>query len=123
MLAIPFLNHCGIERIEVSPQRAVYAVDAIDPLTNSRDAAHGGLLMTLLDVTLGQAVLGATEGATSFATIQMNIDFIKPGQGHIRAVGRVLRTGQSLAFAEGEIRDADGDLVAKASGIFKVLRV
>lgn len=121
MLTIPFLDHCEIERVEVTSQHAVFAVNAVAPLTNSRDAAHGGLLMTILDVALGQAVLGATEGATSFATIQMNTDFIKPGHGHLRAEARVLRTGRRLAFAEGEVRDAEGDLIAKASGVFKTI--
>jgi uncharacterized protein (TIGR00369 family) len=119
MLTIPFLDHCRIEWVEVTPQHAVYVVNAVAPLTNSRDAAHGGLLMTLLDVTLGQAVLGATEGATSFATIQMNTNFIKPGHGQLRAEARVLRAGRNLAFVEGEVRDSEGGLVATASGIFK----
>lgn len=119
MLTIPFLDHCKIWRVRVSPESAVYAVEAINPLTNSRGTAHGGLLMTLLDITLGQAVLAATVDATSFITIQMNVDFIKPGQGYLEAEGRVLRTGRSISFVEGEVRDKQGNLVAKASAVFK----
>jgi acyl-coenzyme A thioesterase PaaI-like protein len=35
---------------------------------------------------------------------------------------RCLRAGRSLAFCEGEIRDAAGELVAKAVGTFKLRR-
>src|SRR5690606_40695681 len=93
MLSIPFANHCRIERVEVTSQRAVYAVDVVAPLTNSRDTAHGGLLMTLFDIALGQAVLAAAADATSFATVQMNVEFIKPGSGRIRAECRTTHAG------------------------------
>ena len=119
MPAIPFLDYCRIERIETPGEKPRFEVDAVAPLTNSRDAAHGGLLMTLLDVTMGQAVLAETEGATSFATMEMNVSFLRPGHGRIAATATVLRTGRSVAFAESEVRDQAGVLVAKASGLFK----
>ena len=38
------------------------------------------------------------------------------------AEARCLRAGRSLAFSEGEVRDAEGSLVAKALGTFKLRR-
>ena len=35
---------------------------------------------------------------------------------------RCLRRGASIAFCEGEVRGADGQLVAKASATFKVIK-
>ena len=34
----------------------------------------------------------------------------------LRGVGRVIRWGRTIAFTEGEIYDADGRLLAKATG-------
>ncbi len=35
------------------------------------------------------------------------------------AEGRIVRAGRSLAFCEADVRTVDGELVAKASGLFK----
>ncbi len=42
------------------------------------------------------------------------------GREPLRAVGRVLRAGQSLAVAEMEVRSLSGRLVATGSGTFAV---
>ncbi|RXZ45435.1 PaaI family thioesterase [Crenobacter cavernae] len=41
-------------------------------------------------------------------------------EGISREPGRVLRGGRSLVFCEGEVRDENGERVAKAMGIFKL---
>lgn len=74
------LEYCGIDHVGVSAERASYGVNAVRFLTNLRDAAHGRMLMTLLDVTLGQAVLAAVTDAKSFATVQVDTDLIGPGR-------------------------------------------
>jgi uncharacterized protein (TIGR00369 family) len=119
MTDIPFMKHCRIERAEAPAGRARFIVEAASPLTNTRGHAHGGLLMTMLDLALGHAALAAVEGATSFATIGLQTSFLQPGAGRITAEGRVLRAGRSIVFCEGDVRDADGSLLAHATGTFK----
>jgi uncharacterized protein (TIGR00369 family) len=119
MTPIPFMTHCRIVELEAPDATARLAVDAVDPLTNRRGEAHGGLLMTMLDIALGKACQKVSEGATSFVTIDLNVAFLAPGSGRIVAEGRVLRAGRSIVFCEGEARDAGGVLLAKASGVFK----
>ena len=55
-------------------------------------------------------------------TIDMTVHFMRPGAGVLLAEGRQLMLTRSLAFCEAEIRDPDGQLVAKATGTFKRLR-
>lgn len=119
MIEIPFMKHCRIERIGAPEKMARFSVEALPPLTNTRGYAHGGLLMTLLDLALGHAAQSAVEGATSFATIDMQTAFLQPGAGRITAEGRVLRAGRSIAFCEGEVRDESGSMLARGSGVFK----
>ncbi len=119
MTPIPFMSHCRIEELEAPEATARLAVDAVDPLTNRRGEAHGGLLMTMLDIALGKACQKVSEGATSFVTIDLNVAFLAPGAGRIVAEGRVLRAGRSIVFCEGEARDGTGVLLARASGVFR----
>lgn len=119
MIEIPFMKHCRIERAAAPDGAVRFVVNAEPPLTNTRGFAHGGLLMTMLDLTLGHAALAAVEGAVSFATIDMQTAFLQPGAGQLTAEGRVLRAGRSLVFCEGDVRDANGGMLARASGVFK----
>ncbi|MFN8924766.1 MAG: PaaI family thioesterase, partial [Rhodospirillales bacterium] len=67
----------------------------------------------------GKACQKVSEGATSFVTIDLNVAFLASGSGRIVAEGRVLRAGRSIVFCEGEARDAEGVLLARASGVFR----
>ena len=50
-------------------------------------------------------------------TAEMKTSFFRPAMpGVLKGVGRVVRWGRTLAFTEGELYDADGRLVAKATG-------
>ena len=116
---IPFMDHCGITVVEALPGRARVQADVVPHLGNSRGSAHGGLLMTMLDLAMGFATREAAEGASSFVTIDLQVGFIGPGHGCLVAEGRVVRPGRNIVFCEGEVRDAEGALVAKATGVFK----
>jgi uncharacterized protein (TIGR00369 family) len=121
LIEIPFMKHCRIERVEAPEGAARFLVEAMSPLTNTRGYAHGGLLMTMLDLALGHAAQAAVAGATSFATIDMQTAFLRPGAGRITAEGRVLRAGREIVFCEGEVRDAEGAMLARGSGVFKAI--
>jgi uncharacterized protein (TIGR00369 family) len=50
-------------------------------------------------------------------TVEMKTSFFRPaGFGPIRGIGRVARWGRTIAFTEGELYDAEGRLLAKATG-------
>jgi acyl-coenzyme A thioesterase PaaI-like protein len=54
-------------------------------------------------------------------TIDMSTSFIGGGQGErLIAESRVLKDGRSMTFVEGEAKNADGTLVAKAIGTVRV---
>ena len=84
---------------------------------NNLGIAHGGLICTLLDVAMGTAAR-CTVGLPVM-TLDMQASFLSPGRGELTAEGRVVRAGRSIVFCEAEVRSAEGELVAKASGLFK----
>ncbi|MDQ8033999.1 phenylacetic acid degradation protein [Bordetella genomosp. 1] len=118
---IPFMQLLGLVPESagegVARCRLPWRVD----LTNSRGDVHGGTLMSVLDFTLSAAARGH-DTDIGMATIDMTTSFLSPGRGDLIIEARCLRRGLSIAFCEGEIRGADGELVCKASATFKVVR-
>ena len=114
---IPFAAHCGIEPIAFKDGRTTLRVCVAPEHGNNLGIAHGGLICTLLDIAMGTAAR-CTVGLPVM-TLDMQASFLSPGRGELTAEGRVLRAGRSIVFCEAEVRTADGDLVAKASGLFK----
>lgn len=118
----PFLRHCGIDRTIGEGGIARNHVDLTPELCNSANAAHGGLLMTMLDSALSGAARSVIPDDHGVMTLDMQVAFLSPGRGRLTGEGRVLRSGKTLIFCEGEIRNEAGALVAKASGLFSPRR-
>lgn len=117
---IPFAEHLGIHLVEITESRAVIQLRRKPELLNSWGGAHGGVIMTMLDVVMSMAVRGHYCENTAVVTIDMSVGFMNAGRSEVvRAEGRVLHGGQSTAFCEGEVHDDAGVLVAKAIGTFK----
>jgi uncharacterized protein (TIGR00369 family) len=85
-------------------------------MCNSWGTAHGGVIMTMLDVSLCMAARTLHPDSAGVMTIDMSTSFIDAGKSPLKAEARVLRNGRSLIFVEGEVRNVDGTLVAKAIG-------
>ncbi len=116
---IPFLQHCGVVTEEAPAGVSRLSVVVASPISNTRGHAHGGLLMTMLDVALGRAARDSVEGATGFITIDLQTAFLAPGEGRLVTEGRATGGGRNIVFCEGEVRNEAGRIVAKATGVFK----
>ena len=117
---IPFLDLLGARPGHREKGRAVVSLEMRDELTNSWHFAHGGVVMTLLDVAMGSAVRSTVTVGFGVVTANLNVSFLHSGTGSLTAEGRVLRGGKTLVFCEGEVRDAAGHLVAKGVGTFRL---
>ncbi|WP_348762630.1 PaaI family thioesterase [uncultured Salinisphaera sp.] len=88
---------------------------------NQAGVAQGGLLVTLADRVMGHA-LRHTLGGEPVATIQLDTQFLAPGQVGETVEGRacITRLTQRLAFIDGTITCGERTLV-QARGIWKRL--
>ncbi len=119
---IPFVDHLGftLEKFEGGQSELHYA-----PRTehlNSFDVTHGGAVMTLLDVVMATAARSVAQ-ELGVVTIEMKTSFmrpakVEPGQKLI-ARGELQHRTRSMAFTEGRVYDADGQLCAVSTGTFK----
>jgi uncharacterized protein (TIGR00369 family) len=121
-LQVPFLDLLGAHAEHREHGRAVVSLELRKDLTNSWSSAHGGVITSLLDVAMGAAAMTIDDHATGVVTVNLSVTFVRSGAGVLVAEGRLLKGGRSLAFCEGEVRDRDGEIVAKGVGTFKVKR-
>jgi len=73
-------------------------------------------------VAMGSAVRSTVPPGLGVVTVNLGVTFLHSAKGSLTAEGRVLRGGRTLVFCEGEARDADGHLVAKGVGTFRLKR-
>lgn len=119
-LHIPLMNLMGLIPEAIEDGAARCHLPWREALTNSRGHVHGGTLMSVLDFTMSAAARG-TRNNVGMATIDMNTSFLAPALGDLIVSARCLRLGKSIAFCEGEIHNASGELVAKSSATFKLV--
>jgi uncharacterized protein (TIGR00369 family) len=121
---IPFVDHLGftLEKFEGGHSELHFAPRAEH--LNSFDVAHGGVVMTLLDVTMATAARSVEPGM-GVVTIEMKTSFMRPAQGEagfkLISQGTLLQRTRAMAFTEAKIFDAQGQLCAHATGTFKYL--
>ena len=90
-----------------------------EPL-NQLPAAHGGVLMSLLDSVMSRAASALPQAPSQTAvTVEMSSRFHRPGRGALLAEGWVVHATRSLCSCAGQLLDEDGRLVATAHGTFK----
>lgn len=121
---IPFLRLLGVQQDETEPgQSRLRLPELRGDLCNLLPAAHGGVVMTLLDVAMARAATSLQDAvSTTVVTVEMSTRFLRPGRGPLRAEGRVLHGGGSLCACEAHLYDEAGERVASAMGTFKFWR-
>ena len=123
---IPFVEMLGFELVSFDAGRAEIALDLREGLTNSWSVAHGGVVMTLLDVVMASAARSPNQPgikeSPGVVTIEMKTTFMRPGMGRLVGKGHVVHRTASMAFCESSIFDDAGVIVAQATGTFKYVR-
>ena len=119
---IPFVQLLKVATDELGEGTATLSLPVEPQLTNSLGTVHGGVIMSLLDVALCTAARTLHPHSEGVITLSLSTSFIGAGSGErLVAEARVLKDGRSMSFVEGEARNSDGSLVAKAIGTVRVL--
>ena len=122
---IPFVANLGftLEKFENGTSELHYSPRAEHH--NSFDMTPGGAVMTLLDVVMATAAR-SVEQEMGVVTIEMKTSFMRPakttGDEHLVAKGLLLHRTKTMAFTDGKVYDASGQLCAHATGTFKYVK-
>jgi len=118
---IPFVRHLGFVLTVFADGQSEIRFTPQPEHLNSYQVAHGGVVMTLLDVTMAMAARAA-PGRTGVVTVEMKTSFMRPSHGPLVARGRLMHHTATLAFTEATVFDEAGQACAHATGTFKYIR-
>jgi uncharacterized protein (TIGR00369 family) len=105
--------------------RAVLTMDVAPRHLNRAEVVHGGVLVSLIDTACGFAGTYAAIPGTQpkVSTLTLTASFVAPAtDGPLRVVGTVRGGGRSIFFAQAEVFDRAGTLVAFGEGSFRYHR-
>lgn len=123
---VPFADYLGLSLLRMAGGEAEITVNLRPELLNTWQVAHGGVTMTLLDVTMAHAArslnMRGQDKGPGVVTVEMKTTFMRPGEGDLRCVARVLHRSSTMAYTEGSVYAPSGLLCAHATGTFKYLR-
>ena len=109
------LEHVEADRVDVS-------MDVEPRHLNLSGTLHGGMIATLADTATGLAYRSGLGDGESAVTSSLSVAFLRPGGlGPVTARGRVVKRGSRFGYAEADVEDADGRLLARATATFTVL--
>lgn len=108
----------GFTLESVAPGEAVFVCTPDESVYNPLGMVHGGLVCTLLDSAIGCAVQTTVGVGVGYTSLELKVNYLRPVHAgmSLRAHGWVVKPGRRVAFAEGDVRDGDGKVVATASG-------
>jgi uncharacterized protein (TIGR00369 family) len=103
----------GVERLYEGG--AVLGLTVKDHHRQIHKVVHGGVIATLADTAGAIAAYTASPVGAELATIELKINYLLPiAEGKVEAEGRVLRAGRNFIVVECDVRNAQGQLAAKA---------
>jgi uncharacterized protein (TIGR00369 family) len=94
-----------------------------DRHVNRVGSLHGGIIAMMLDAAAGFSVSRSwsAAGDAPLVTVSLNTQFIAAVRSGstVTATGRVAGGGRSIRYADSDLTDENGTLLARASGVFK----
>jgi uncharacterized protein (TIGR00369 family) len=114
----PIAKRLGFDLVEVADGDAVFEMTADDSHYNPIGVVHGGVALTLLDSAAGCAVHSSLPAGLAYTSLETKVNFLRAitsATGTLRAHGWVTKPGKRAAFAEADLRDADGTVYATAA--------
>lgn len=119
----PIAQLMNMRGVSADEGEVVFAFTPDESMLNPLGIVHGGPICTLLDSVVGCAVHSTLPAGVGYTSIDINVSYLRPPLVGVEliATGRVTKPGRRVAFAEGEIRDPDGKLVATATSSCLIL--
>lgn len=113
----------GFKLTSVAPGQAEIEFHAGKQHANPMGTLHGGVLCDIADAAMGMAYASLLQEGETFTTLELKINFLKPiWQAKLRAIGKVIRQGETISLVECDILDEQDTLVARASSTCMTLR-
>lgn len=117
----PFQTHLGVETVEAAGGRSLLRYVHRPELGNRKGDVHGGVLATLVDLAISQAIRSLRTDLAGVATINMTINYLEPATGTVIARGTASKVGGSIGIGEATCESEDGRILVQGSGAFRLI--
>ena len=122
-----FTDLVGYELVDWRDGFAAAELELTPGHMNRSGVLHGGVLSTIIDVTLGYTGTWAPQGAPirRALTLSLSVQFLatgRPGE-RIRVESERTGGGKTIFFGRALVLGPDGHPLAQGEGSFKLLRV
>ena len=117
-----FAAHIGMTMRDWSEGYAKFELPLAPHTMNRHGNPHGGVHASLIDTVMGYAgcYTGDPERRQMCLTLTLTVQYLSRPEGQVLvAEGWKTGGGASTFFAEAEIRDETGRLIAKGTGTFR----
>lgn len=108
---IEFLGFTGADPRETGREGddAGLSVRTTDEHANRSGTVHGGLIATLIDAVMADAVRAGLEDGESCATVSLTITYLSPGEigADLVASAEVRKRGGSLVLVEADVSSGE----------------
>jgi uncharacterized protein (TIGR00369 family) len=115
----PFFQLVGFEVCDFGPKWAKCQVKGRTELENPNGVIHGGVLATLIDATITQAMLMTDEYQVvretkgSLSTIDLHVKYLRPAKhGRLICEATIVQLGKRVIHAQAVVRNEDGKDIA-----------
>lgn len=121
-LNVPFLKLLGVRFLSAEMGKGEILLALKPEHTNTWEVAHGGVLLTLMDVAMAVAARSADPGDRSVVTIELKNNFMQAATGILRVKADTVRHTATMAFCEAKLYNDQGEVCCMSTGTFKYLR-
>jgi len=114
----PITETLGFELVEAERGRVAFNGEPQFRHYNPIGMVHAGFAAALLDSAVASAVHSTLAKGETYTTLELKLNLVHALTsriGTVRAEGRVIHRGHTVATAEGDLRDKEGRLYAHAT--------
>ncbi|OBI17314.1 aromatic compound degradation protein PaaI [Mycobacterium sp. E2327] len=112
--------------VDVDNGRIAFSCTPDGSMYNPLGMVHGGAVCTLLDTVTACALHTTLPEGVGYTSVEIKVNYLKAvtaASGTMTAVGTVVKAGSRIGFAEGEVTDGSGNLVATASSTLLIFEM
>ena len=114
-----FTQLVGTELSSAEEGRASVSLRAEERHLNPSGTVHGGVISTLIDVSMAEALNTMVEEGEQPFTIQITVNYMKPGKpGTLTSTAEVRKGGERITIVEAEVVQEEDEVIALATGTY-----
>lgn len=118
----PLGSFIGMSIERPSPGHAIARASANSSHHNPHGFVHGGVVFTLVDTSMGAAVMSMLPEGQRCSTIECQVRFLRPVvDADLTCETTVVKPGRRVFHLESKVTTADGRVIATGTGSFAVV--